>query len=453
MVSSHLHSYSILVVHGATVLNMERRDDRPRRNTMSLLVNSDEEELRPTCADNEERGSSEPSASNRTNGGRQGGNAMHAIARGQDVLNETISLQEQRPNFVGLDYHDRVAQDVFVRFGNIGRRRNDAVATGTHAGLNHPPPRSSAGVPTRDPRLHGIGGYAFKNRGGQTQPRIPSGSQEAHPPSRDSPRFLPPRNNHRLPEPPSPLEKCYVAPRLRPLYPENVTQPRSICSIRVPSSRNIQKQSEHGSYTQPGASGSEQTFDSLIEIVLNHPMFPLIFKGVCETTTGKTPVIDNTRSKVLLEQTVEKVEEYETLCREQGLLNAQQYMNGVDLYFAVFNAAFKSLQSDEQPSIPAPLHAMIFASGRRERQKNAGTTDEFNSHSNRQTTDTPAKRPKPSDAARKRLDDWFKDNYKNPYPTAEEKQQLAHECGIAMEQVSTLRCPLLRCRTNVLFAD
>ncbi len=410
---------------------MERQGERPRRSTLSWLVNSDEVELRPTHTYNTERRNSELLAFKHTNR-KQGENGVH------DAIHGMMNMREQRENVGALNNRERVAQNVFTNFGNtVGP--NSTIATTTHPGLNHPTQRFLVDAYSANSRLQGLGGYTFNHRGGQTIPRIPLVSQRANPPFRYCPGFPPRPSIRRLPKLPLPQEESDVAPRLRPLLPENVTHGRSIRSIGVLSKHKVQKLPEHGLPVQPGPSGSEQTFNSLIEIVLNHPMFPLIFKGVCETTTGQTPIIDNTRSKVLLEQTIEKLKEYETLCRETGSLNAQRFMNCVDLCFAVFNAAFQSLQSDEQPPIPEPFHSMIFASGRHEGAKATAPTSEFSSHFNRRTTDTHSKRAKPSAAARKRLDNWFKVNYKNPYPTPEQKKQLAHECGVAMEQVCALR--------------
>ncbi len=377
---------------------------------------------------------------------------MHDAARGHNVVNGTMSVQEQHQNVVVLDNHNRVAQNVFMNFGNIASRNNQG-ATRIYSGLNQPPELFSDDAYTRDSQLHAISGYPVKNLCSQSFIRIPSDSQEAHPQLHDSSRLLSPPNNRRLPASSLPLENCNNALRSHPLHPENATQVRYIRNIDVPSAHNEQKPPEHGSHVRPAPFGTEQTFDSLIEIVLNHPMFPLIFKGVCETTTGKTPVMNSKTSQVLLERTVEKVEEHETLCRKIGLSNAQKFMNGVDLYFAVFNAAFKSLQSDVRPPIPGPLHAIIFASGQREDAKDAGPTCELPSHFNHQTSDIAVKRPKLSIAARRRLDTWFKENYKNPYPTVEQKQQLARECGIATIQVCTLRLQMFKSRTNVSSAD
>ncbi len=383
---------------------------------------------------------------------RQEGNGMHDSGCGHDVVNGTMSVLEQRQNVLVLDKHDRVAQNELTNRRSIASR-NDKVLTRMYSSPNHPPEPISEDAYTRDSNIHAIRGHGFSNRSGQTYPEISSSCQEAQPPLHDSSRFLPPPNNQRLPESPLPLEKCDVAPLLRPLHPENVTQVRNKGSIGLPSAHNLLKLPEHGSHEQTGPSEAEQTFDSLIGIVLNHPMFPLIFKGVCETTTGKTPVIKNKASKVLLQRTVEKVEEHETLCRKIGWLNAQRFMNGVDLFFTVFNAAFKSLQSDERPPIPGPLHATIRASGQCERAKDADLIKEFASHFNCESTDTYAKRARPSDAARRRLENWFNENYKNPYPTPEQKQQLADECGIAMEQVRTFRFMVLKSHADVILAD
>ncbi len=51
-------------------------------------------------------------------------------------------------------------------------------------------------------------------------------------------------------------------------------------------------------------------------------------------------------------------------------------------FFTVFNAAFKSLQSDERPPILGPLQATICASGQREGVNGADLTILFAPHLN-----------------------------------------------------------------------
>ena len=420
---------------------MERQEEISRRSTISLLVDRVEEELYPSHTSNGDRTYSASWASSRTNE-RQKSNCILNSAHGHDVVYGTVSVLQQPQNVVNSDKHEQVPQNVSMNFRNIASR-NDQVTTRINSGSNDPPKLSLEDAYTRDSHLHGISGYGLKNRGGAFV------SQEAIPPLHNPSRFLLPPNNQRLQESLLPLRKCNVASRLRPSLLENVAQVRKVRSIGLPSANNLQKLPEHGSHVQTGLSGSEQTFDSLIGIVLNHPMFPLIFKGVRETTTGKTPVMESRTSQVLLERTVEKAEEHETLCRKMGLPNAQRFMNGVDIFFAVFNAAFKSLQSDVRAPIQGPLHAMICASGQRGGANAVSPTNEFSDHFNCQTTVTPEKRAKPSAAARRRLDNWFTENYKNPYPTPEQKVQLARECGIAIKQVCTLRFTVLRSHTNV----
>ncbi len=123
----------------------------------------------------------------------------------------------------------------------------------------------------------------------------------------------------------------------------------------------------------------------------------------------------------------------------------------MDIFFAVFNAAFKSQQSDIRAPIQRPLHAMIWASGQRGGAKDEGPTTEFSKHFNCQTTVIPEKNPRPSAAARRRLDNWFIENYTNPHPRTVEKHQLVRERGIAIKQVCTLRFTVLRSYTNVWY--
>ena len=283
---------------------MEGQNERSRRDTISLLVHSIEDELHPTHTYNGERRNSALWAFSSSNE-RQGGNGMSDSGSGDDVINGTRSVLEQRQNDVVLDNHDRVGQNELTNLRNIASR-NDQVATRMYSSPNHPPELISEDAYTRDSNIHAVKGYGLNNRSSQTYPEIPSFCQEAEPLLHESSRFLPPPNYQRLPEPPLTVEKCNVAPRLRPRHPENLTQVRQIRSIGLPSAHNLQKLPEHGSHVQTGPSEAEQTFDSLIELVLNHPMFPLIFEGVRETTTGKTPIMDNKTSQVLLEQTVEK---------------------------------------------------------------------------------------------------------------------------------------------------
>ena len=117
----------------------------------------------------------------------------------------------------------------------------------------------------------------------------------------------------------------------------------------------------------------------------------------------------------------------------------------VDIFFAVFHAAFKSQLSDARPQIFARYNFRKCATWWRHGRN---LNQQFSLQFNCQITVTREKRAKPSAAAR-RLDNWFTENFKNPYPTTEQKHQLVSGCGTAMKQVCTLRFTVLRSHSNV----
>ena len=59
--------------------------------------------------------------------------------------------------------------------------------------------------------------------------------------------------------------------------------------------------------------------------------------------------------------------------------------------------------------------------------------------SNKNTTRTATHHQLPEEAV-DRLNDWFESHINHPYPTSEDKQRLAEDCGITSKQVNSWFC-------------
>ena len=267
-------------------------------------------------------------------------------------------------------------------------------------------------------------------------------------------RFSPPPVTH--PPPPIPF-------RIRKPYPLlntstqrlNATPPidpgrTSIRSLSVPtdvSLSNIPIPRTTNVVANRERLRQDLTFDDLVRNILHHRMFPLIFKGVYETANGSSPVILNRRSDESVRRTSRESEQIAVTARHDGMKAATKNIEPIDTFFAAINAAFNSLQSAEQPPIPAPLHSMISAceqapiqsrtvnsdassnpSQQWENRNNHNATNNSNDHS--------VIRPKLSDGSRQKLEQWFNEHFENPYPTDSEKRDLARACGLQLNQVS-----------------
>lgn len=181
--------------------------------------------------------------------------------------------------------------------------------------------------------------------------------------------------------------------------------------------------------------------------MLQDPSLLLIFKGAYETTTGFSPTINDCRTKDAIRRASAKLELIAQTSRRIGVRETLEKFDSVDFFFCVLDTAFKSLQAEIQPPIPSILHNTMSSCSKLPHQIPAMRNDKSpiysgtqNSQSKGQTLDGP-QRAKLSDSARERLEQWFQNNFEHPYPTKEQKLQLAQECAMRIGQVCYLFRP------------
>ncbi len=187
----------------------------------------------------------------------------------------------------------------------------------------------------------------------------------------------------------------------------------------------------------PGGTGRGRIFDGLVEDILQHPSFPLMFEGTYKSSTGIPPNIDDIRTQAALRRASEKSREIESNARAMGVQDALKRANSIDFFFCLLHAAFKSLQSEMQPPIPSSLHTTMNACAKL-------PDDVWMRGSEGSPIESPildstaddSTRSKLSKHARNRLEEWFIEHFNNPYPTKEEKIMLAQECELTIGQVS-----------------
>ena len=292
----------------------------------------------------------------------------------------------------------------------------------------------------KDQRQFVAEGRGFENSGGTGLPQVPDVTRGGSIASDMRPRFVPPPSNHSpvtVPTPAMPLERCYVSHDYATSRLTNIATSNNIRSAVVPPVILESSQLQGRSFPRETPIAPEKMFDSLVQSMLNHPTFPLILSGVCKTCTGKEPMIENKRMEAKYKEVAQKTEQTEQMLRELGLRNAQSHMDGVQLFLTAMTAAFKSLQSDVQPPIPAPLHEMINACSRMDdRMLPNFTIAGSTSLSNGGSVRSPNHRNVKLDySAREALEKWFNDNYESPYPNAEQKNTLASLTGLSLHQV------------------
>lgn len=188
-----------------------------------------------------------------------------------------------------------------------------------------------------------------------------------------------------------------------------------------------------------GISQNQQTFDSLVQDVLCHRLFPLVFKGVYETCNGTTPVVKETRSAESITRATEESIQVMARFRSSGLSSLKLNHQRIELMLSVLVEAFKSLQSDTRPAIRAQLHSIISACAIEPKQAEVPLQNKFRSPPWVKPTSASGKAKfKLNATARMILETWFENNFTNPYPNEQTKMQLARDCGLKLNQVRNL---------------
>ncbi len=181
----------------------------------------------------------------------------------------------------------------------------------------------------------------------------------------------------------------------------------------------------------------EMNFESLVQIILQHPLFPLVFKGAYEVCTATSPKLPDPHSEMVIEFATNECKRLRELAcnpESQSKLSEQ----GVDLFLVALHTALDALKAPTQP-IPAPLHSMMKAC------ENPPVLSKINvsKRSPSSSSSTPIspsflehRKPKLSEKAKRILESWFYANYDNPYPDDETKQWLAEQCNLELKQIN-----------------
>lgn len=182
----------------------------------------------------------------------------------------------------------------------------------------------------------------------------------------------------------------------------------------------------------------EPTFMGLVQIMLHHPLLPLIFKGTFEAATGLAPNLEDRRSIDAINRAMKETAKIEEISKNIGLRTMMHDKEGVDLFLVVLLNALNTLRDSNQVPISAPLDSMITACSRK--PENLVTFKVGSPVRSASPPLTPSfvinTRTKLGDDARRILSKWFDDHYDNPYPTEAEKLQLAKECDLQLNQIN-----------------
>lgn len=229
----------------------------------------------------------------------------------------------------------------------------------------------------------------------------------------------------------------YLLSTTQPSMFRNSTQSRQETLHQVSSQSNVNRNSYVTENPQTG-----KTFDGLVDDIRQHQLLPLILKRAYESSLGISPFINDQKTKDELRRASRKSEFIEDKSRRAGVQEALKQVDTVDFFFCLLNAALKSLAADFQPPISSILHNTLSSCAQLPKSRGQGTDSPTTTVGSpiEQTYDPTlagSARPKLSDYARNRLDEWFNDNFQNPYPTKEQKLLLARDCGIKFNQVSS----------------
>ncbi len=253
---------------------------------------------------------------------------------------------------------------------------------------------------------------------------------------------LPPLGNHETPPSYLPSSHRICLPRPDVSSRNNLlsASPTSIMTGGALNSTSLTPASAHSAISNRRSNGSVRrgrTFDGLVDDILQHPSFPLIFKGAYQSSTGIPPKITDARTADAIQLASEKSEAIEEAARSIGVHETLERVNTIDFFFCVLNAAFKSLQAELQPPLSSSLHSTMNSCA--QAPANGGTLGSFGSANAPPTPDSlpdDSMKSKLSEYARNRLEEWFVEHFSNPYPTKEEKMMLAQECELTIGQVS-----------------
>lgn len=190
-------------------------------------------------------------------------------------------------------------------------------------------------------------------------------------------------------------------------------------------------------YRTDDRQSSELNFEGLVQLMLRHPLFPLIFKATYDVTMRLSPSVndktsnDEIRSSMLRPAKIEAVTGTRQL---KNMLNSE----GIELFLAALLTTLSLLCDSKEVPISATLDSIIKACFPIPKQRAHG-----NSFANVHSTWTPYApsfvmntRKKLGDKAKRVLDKWFEDHYEHPYPTDVEKLELGSITGLLPNQIN-----------------
>lgn len=164
-----------------------------------------------------------------------------------------------------------------------------------------------------------------------------------------------------------------------------------------------------------GNDGEQASFDRLLSEIVTHPAAALLMHSAFTTASGgDAPSVDGP-SGAALRDVEAKIHRIVDIARVDGIAEACRHSSSLDVFLAAFYSSIKMMRGNPVQ----PLHATLTACAAKPAVESVMTT-----------------RPKLSASARDKMEKWFNDHFENPYPTDEEKKNLAEECGIHLNQVN-----------------
>ncbi len=194
--------------------------------------------------------------------------------------------------------------------------------------------------------------------------------------------------------------------------------------------------------TQDGRPGkrprSESNFLGLVQIMLYHPLLPLIFKGTYEASTGSALILEDEQSAESVHRALEESSKLAEISKNIGLRTMIHDKEGVDLFFVVLHTVLNQLRDSNHLPISSTLDSMMSACAKG--PERASSLKRGSPIWSTSPITTPSfiinTRTKLGENARKVLDKWFQDHYDDPYPSEEEKIRLADECDLQLNQIN-----------------
>lgn len=195
----------------------------------------------------------------------------------------------------------------------------------------------------------------------------------------------------------------------------------------------------------PATRSSADSFQGLVEHVLDHPSLALMVKKVLEAPNNGDVEVRGAEAE--LDSVNRQVRALANITAETGSVDQTcRTVETVDVFFAAMMTALETVKNNPDIDMPPALRSVIQTTG----DLTQGAVDDasLQAAANKDTYPNIFEKPPPvaeeptepktkiGSRARGILMRWFEDHFDNPYPSEEEKKRLAIECGIQTKQVN-----------------